>query len=498
MDLLLSQYKILALFAVVVLFVGCKQPETIVIDESPTAVAPSDTTSEGMAPEDAPSFRKMVIGEYNTIPTLDPLFAENVSTMRAVQLVYEGLVRLDANGSVIPGLAKNWKVSDDSLTYTFSLRDNIYYQDSDVFSTGTGRKMTSADVRFVFERMAKAEVPPKAAHLFMDIEGFEPYFQEQREVYLPSNRKLESVSGIQTPSDTTVVFKLANKDPEFLKKLAAPLAVIYPKEAIGRNVDSFTPVGTGPFQFSSRRTDTSLVFSKFQNYYAASEIQLNRVDIISSASESKLFRAMSSNEIYVMPQLGPQTLTAVLLEDGTLQRSYDQRYNLNRNSGYIEYVLHHNPTANISSQDAQAIAVAAESNTRSYFAQFPDATVTPSAIDTSLSPDLSSVDGQIYTAYSDDPFVKTYLGALSKALNENGITLQMQEIRVPSQKTELFFTQNYPLMPDSKWHSYPELFSFKVLQASLQRKEITGLNFNSYPWWLDLRGVTLPAPENLN
>jgi ABC-type transport system substrate-binding protein len=498
MKSLLNQHKLLAFFAALVLVAGCKQPETIVIDENPTAVASTDTTEKDQVSAKTVGFRKLVIGEYNEVQTLDPLFVEKASEMRAIQLVYEGLTRFDSDGAIMPGLSKNWKVSNDSLTYTFTLRENIYYQDSDVFSTGTGRKMTSADVKFAFERMAQAEVPPMAAHLFMEIEGFEPYFQEQHEVYLPDNRKIESISGIRTPTDTTVVFELVNQDPNFLKKLATPLAVIYPKEAIGQTVNSFAPVGTGPFQFSSRTADTSLVFSKFQNYYAASKIELNRVDIISSGSESKLFQAMSKNEIYVLPQLGPQTLPVVLRDDGVLQESYAQRYDLSRNRGYVEYVMRRNPSADISKENGQSFAAAAKSMTNNYFNKFPDAIVVPPAIDTTVDTDLSNIRDQIYTTFSDDPFVKTYLGTLSKALSKNGITLQMQEIRVPSRNTALFFTQNYPLIPDRKWEDYPPLFSFKVYQASLQRKEIIGLDFNQYPWWVNLRGVTLPAPENLN
>ncbi len=205
MRTLISPYKLLALVLFFITLAGCKQPETIVIDDDPTAAAPSDTTADEPSAE-AADFQQLVIGEYNSIPSLDPLFADNAASMRAIQLVYEGLVRLDAEGSVVPGMAESWEVSDDSLTYTFQLRNNIYYHDSESFSTGTGRRMSSGDVKFVFERMAQPGVPPTAAQLFMDIKGFDPYFHEQQNVYLPGQRKLEGISGIQTPGENSVVF----------------------------------------------------------------------------------------------------------------------------------------------------------------------------------------------------------------------------------------------------------------------------------------------------
>ena len=43
--------------------------------------------------------------------------------------VFEGLTRFMADGSVVPGLAKSWEISDDGLTYTFALRDGVTFHD---------------------------------------------------------------------------------------------------------------------------------------------------------------------------------------------------------------------------------------------------------------------------------------------------------------------------------------------------------------------------------
>lgn len=494
----ITQYQSLAILILIFLIAGCSQPETVVVDEDPTPTAPSDTTIDKTA--DDASFRKLVIGEYNAISSLDPLFADNAAEMRAVQLVYEGLIRLDGSGSVVPGLAKNWEVSSDSLEYTFQLRSNIFYQDSDAFNTGTGRRMTSGDVKYVFERMARAGVPPKAAHMFMDIKGFDPYFSEQREVYNPAERKLSSVSGIRTPNDSTVVIELTNRDPQFLKKLGAPVAVIYPREAVEQTIESFSPVGAGPFQFSSRQADSTLIFSKFQNYYSASDVDLNRVDIIPNTSESELFQAMGTGDIHMIPQLGPQLLQEIVDSDGELRSSYAERYNLQKAGGTTEYVLRYNPSANLSADDANTLPGLARIDS-AYFNEFPnklvtsqpatDTTDTTTAISTTLSK-------QIYVVFSDDPFIKTYLGSFSNLLEQYDIQLQMMEIRAPSRDTDLIFTKNYPLIPDKRWNNYEELLRFQVLQVALQRSEIEELTFNEYPWWFDLRGVTLPPADNLN
>lgn len=500
MKSLLTHPKLLTFFVVLLLAAGCKEPETVVVNQNPTAMAPADTAGPKAVSNEA-SFRKLVMGEFDPIKTLDPLYAENAATMRAIQLIYEGLVRFDGHGSIIAGLAKDWSVSQDSLQYTFHLRPNVYYQDSQIFSTGTGRKLTAADVKYDFERMTQSGLPPHAANMFMAIKDFEPYYLEQHYVYNPKNRKLDDISGIQTPNDSTVVFELVNHDSNFLKKLATPYAVIYPKEAVGNSLESFSPVGAGPFNFSQQASDSTLIFSKFQNYYAAGDIDLNRVDIKTHESESKLFRAMGEGDIYLLPQLGPQLFKSILNADGSLISSYTNRYTLERPSGVTKYVLRYNPQDHLSWSDARTVAglIPTGADTSSYFNKFPDAYVTMSPLpDSPKSNGSTLTNHELYAAYSDDPFVRTFLGNLSKTLSGHQAALQMMDIRTPTRNTGLFVTSDQPLIPNKQWDSYRALFQFKVQQVVLQRSEIKGLEWNRYPWWFNARGVTLPAEENLN
>jgi len=499
MKSLAVQKKLLVLCSVLFVLLGCKQPETVVVEENPTTIA-TDTTSEQSASESDAKFRELLIGEYQKINSLDPLFADNTASMRAVQLVYEGLVRLNQNGSVVEGLAKNWEISNDSLSYRFTLRSDIYYQDSEVFSTGTGRRLVAQDVKYVFERMAKSNVPPNAAQLFMDIRGFEPYFQEQRLVYYPTKRSITDISGLTVQDKQTIVFELEQPDPNFLKKLATPFAVIYPREAVGQTATDYTPVGAGPFNFSQRSaSDSTLTFSKFNDYYNAAAINLNRVDITTSKSESDLFQLMSTSDLYLLPQLGPQLMKNVLNTDSALLNSYQDRYNLKRGGGTTEYVLRHNPHSKLTNSGAQTITQILATDSLSYTNQFPGNNVTSQTVDTSNAPiDSAPLKEQLYAVYSDDPFVRTFLGSLSNSLSSYGSSLSMIQIQAPSRNTELLFTKNYPLIPNNLWDDYQPLYHFSVIQTALTRNEIKGLELNKYPWWFDLRGVTLPPAENMN
>jgi ABC-type transport system substrate-binding protein len=493
-------YKNLAVFVLfAILLWGCKQPETVVIDDEPTTMAPSDTTEQYSSNKDDSDFRKLVIGEYQSITSFDPLLAKNGATMRTLQLIYEGLVRLDANENITPAVAKKWEISNDSLTYKFTLNSDIYYQDSDIFSTGTGRRLLAQDVKYIFERMAKDGNPSTAAKLFWNIKGFEPYYQEQHNVYEPAKRTLTGVTGIQAPNDSTVVFELHEKDSKFLKKLATPYAVIYPKEAANSRQQSFAPIGTGPFTLSSQKGDSTFIFAKSEKYHAVKDIQLNRVDVITSNSESKLMRNIGTGDIHFLPELGPNIIRNVTSSEGVLKTGFTNRYNLTTRNNFQQIVLRSNPSANLADKEISSLRQLAYANANTYFNQLPENIVKLDSISSTKQADTTLSTNRLYSVFSDDPFARTYLGNLSKTLNGQGVTLGMTEFHTPTRDIELLVTHHAPLISiNNNFTNYPELFRFRVYPTALYLNNITGLNFNQHSWWLDLRGVSLPSLDKLN
>src|SRR5262245_15258718 len=61
--------------------------------------------------------------------SLDPAKASNIQDFTVIGILYGGLVRLDEKLLVAPSLAEEWSISDDSMTYTFTLRDGIVFSD---------------------------------------------------------------------------------------------------------------------------------------------------------------------------------------------------------------------------------------------------------------------------------------------------------------------------------------------------------------------------------
>ncbi len=100
--------------------------------------------------------------------------------------LYEGLVR-NADGTLTlePALAQSWSVSDDGLTYTFHLRENIKFHDGSPFNADA--------VKFTFERM---------------LDNQHPYYHTGP---FPLSFFFSAIDKIETPDDKTVVFTL--KEP---------------------------------------------------------------------------------------------------------------------------------------------------------------------------------------------------------------------------------------------------------------------------------------------
>src|SRR5689334_10300702 len=67
-------------------------------------------------------------------PSLDPAFSSAFVDRQVHNSLFDKLVDLDANGKIVPMLATEWKLSDDGLTYTFTLREGVKFHDGTDFN----------------------------------------------------------------------------------------------------------------------------------------------------------------------------------------------------------------------------------------------------------------------------------------------------------------------------------------------------------------------------
>jgi peptide/nickel transport system substrate-binding protein len=117
---------------------------------------------------------------------------------------------------LIPDLATDLgQVSDDGLTYTFTLKDGVK------FGPPLSRPITSKDIKYAFQRIATKDLVAQYGFYYLGtIKGMQ-------EMY---DGKADDISGIETPDDKTIVFHLTEPTGDFLYRLAMPAAGPIPEE----------------------------------------------------------------------------------------------------------------------------------------------------------------------------------------------------------------------------------------------------------------------------
>ncbi len=176
---------------------------------------------------------KIVVGIPQDLEdSLDPHEAVAAGTKEILFNIYEGLLKPDENGDLIPAVAKEYSVSDDGLTYTFVIRDNVKFHN--------GNTVTAEDVKYSIEKAAGMTGSESLITAF-------------------SNIKSVTVKG-----DDTVEIVLNEKDIDFPAYIANTNASIIPKD---NDKPSTNPVGTGPYMYVSRSPQENIVLKKFDSYW---------------------------------------------------------------------------------------------------------------------------------------------------------------------------------------------------------------------------------------
>ena len=164
--------------------------------------------------------------------TLDPHNMVAAGTKEIFFNVFEGLVKPDSDGNIVPAVASDYTVSEDGLTYTFTIREGVKFHD--------GTLVTAEDVEYSMKKCA-------------DIEGGNPM--------IPA---LSNISGVAIVDDKNVSITLKEADNDFLANIATVPAAIIPKH---NNDPAGNAIGTGPYKYVSRSPLENVIFERNDDYW---------------------------------------------------------------------------------------------------------------------------------------------------------------------------------------------------------------------------------------
>ena len=246
----ITLFSFLAVALAVIL--GCSGPSN-----TPQTAVPTDFT-HGQLDSIGKAYSP-VVGTYGGVLNIPlgadpdgfcPVLTNSGYSMTVLGFIYEGLVTIDpATFAYKPNLAQSWEVSDDGLTWTFYLRDSLFFSDS--------VQLTSKDVLFSFN---------------------EVIYNDKLNSPLNQNFRVEGKKIAVTAIDSlTVQFKLPSAFAPFLSIVGASIMPqhLYGKEAqkgtlqsyLGSGTDPKRIVGTGPFVVQTIAMGRQITLVRNANYW---------------------------------------------------------------------------------------------------------------------------------------------------------------------------------------------------------------------------------------
>jgi peptide/nickel transport system substrate-binding protein len=174
-------------------------------------------------------------------PSLDAHQEQTFAVAQPMGPIYNNLIVFDPHNypQIIGDLAKSWTVSDDYLTYTFTLHEGVTFHD--------GSPLTSADVKASWDKIV---FPPEGV------------VSTRRSYY-------EVIKSIDVPDPYTVVFRLHHPSPSFLSMLAHPANFIYAKKYLDQDIHYYkqNTMGSGPFRLKQYVRGSVVELERNPNYW---------------------------------------------------------------------------------------------------------------------------------------------------------------------------------------------------------------------------------------
>ena len=211
----------------------------------------------------------LIVALASNPPGLNPNLNYATITHLVTGQIFNSLVAYDYDMKMLPELARSWTISPDNLTITFSLEPNVRFHD--------GKPLTSADVKFSIEEVAKKHHP-----LGPKVFGF--------------------LDRIDTPDPLTAVFRMKQPYPPMLSFLAGWYASILPKHVyeggdILTNPANLKPVGSGPFVFKEYVSGSHVTVEKNPNYWRKGRPYLDRIVFKIAPDENARVIAIERGEL---------------------------------------------------------------------------------------------------------------------------------------------------------------------------------------------------------
>lgn len=198
--------------------------------------------------------------------------------------IYETLVKVDQDGEIVGALAPDWEVSDDGLTYTFTLETGVTFSN--------GEEFTADDVVYSFERVST-----------------------DWSVSLAS--QFDIIESVEATSDSEVVITLSSPSNAFLYSLTTRVGAIFDENSTDDLANR--PIGTGPYTFGEWQRGSAISFQRNTDYWGE-QPHYSQVEFRYFDDPTALNNAMLTDGIDVVGTVqAPEALEEFAEDEGEYQ-----------------------------------------------------------------------------------------------------------------------------------------------------------------------------------
>ncbi len=253
---------LLCVLMLVSVLAGCSGGSTSGDSEGPDETASS--VDGATADAEASGGVKLNLAINEELNTVDPAMNASMWTMQMITLTNQGLMSFDENGEVTYGLADDYTVSDDGLTYTFHIRDDAYWSNGD--------KVTANDFLFAWTRVTDPATAAPCAYA-LGASGVQNGF-----AVAYGGAPIDTL-GIEAPDESTFIVTLDAPRSYFLYLTALASYLMPTNEAyfnecgdqFGNDMDHY--LSCGPYVFSDWEVGgTSYTLVKNDTFYDAEKV----------------------------------------------------------------------------------------------------------------------------------------------------------------------------------------------------------------------------------
>ena len=253
-----------------------------------TTEAAAAGTQEAASGDDAGTLHLAWTSDIQTLD-VQTTSANYMIPMNVFDRLFEIKLNDDGSTELVPSLVKDYTVSEDGLTYEFTLRDDVKFSD--------GTPLTASDVEFTLVRLLGLDTSVNTDFASC-ILGADAYIEQEGYSYD------DTIEGIKVTDDTHLTITLAYPFAGFLYELATPAGCIYSKAAVEAAGDDYgndykAAIGSGPYVVTDWTRDSDLEMEINPEYWGE-ELSVKKVDIQIVPDASTINMMFQNGEIDIL------------------------------------------------------------------------------------------------------------------------------------------------------------------------------------------------------